>query len=726
MLTFQIVNYIITCNRLGCVFMDTNRFFRFWYSLSIHSWINLIIAVIFLFSSLPISAGNAPKVNIEKQKVKGKGSKAGQIIVATEIVNKQGKTKIKPKWTSADNIITSAQLSDNSVSNTKIDDNAITNPKMADDSVNTAEIVNDAVTSNKILDGTIVSADFQDGAVTTIKLGDDSITSAKIVDSTIVTVDLADNSVTNPKMADNAIGNAEMLDNAIGNAELINNAVNSDKILDGTISAIDLQVGAVTSAKIFDGTISAIDLQVGSVTNAKLADNVVNNAKLSDNAVHTAEILDDAVTGVKIDTNAVSTSKILDYTIDSADINTGVRPARFVVDINDNGADYTDIQSAINDLPASGGLVFVRMGTYSITPLGLNINKANTIVRGEGPGTVISSGLSSDLITISANDVTLEQMSIINSSATSTANSLKITGNKAIVDRVTFTYTGSSMADHIALSGSNDSKILNCNISGSPVITSTNSSGINLGTSNNVQIKDCKIECEVGVEIDGSSNRFQIIDNTLAFSVGDTTEKIGVTILDSATTANGMIMGNSVFNAYRAVVINRPRVTIASNIIDNCSGGIYTNASTNSGDHLLITGNSIFTSVNSDYSIFLQDSVRSIIANNRIYHPGTASGNIAINFVSTSDSIINGNAISVANPSFGRVIALTTSDRNAISGNVIDGSFLTDSGGGSSSQNCIIGNVVKIDNSSSNTNNQPKATGGQSLQSFDEFNVDTP
>jgi len=61
----------------------------------------------------------------------------------------------------------------------------------------------------------------------------------------------------------------------------------------------------------------------------------------------------------------------------------------YIVSSVDSQGDFTDIQSAINALTTSGGLVHVKNGTYTITTP-INISKNFIVLEGEGPGTIIS------------------------------------------------------------------------------------------------------------------------------------------------------------------------------------------------------------------------------------------------------------------------------------------------------------------------------------------------
>jgi hypothetical protein len=66
----------------------------------------------------------------------------------------------------------------------------------------------------------------------------------------------------------------------------------------------------------------------------------------------------------------------------------GVKPATLVVAPLPSDGDYTDIQSAINALPAAGGLIFVREGTYFPTSTIVMPDKS-VMIRGCGSSTVI-------------------------------------------------------------------------------------------------------------------------------------------------------------------------------------------------------------------------------------------------------------------------------------------------------------------------------------------------
>ncbi|MCE5346158.1 MAG: hypothetical protein LLG13_07725 [Bacteroidales bacterium] len=91
-----------------------------------------------------------------------------------------------------------------------------------------------------ISDNSVTSARITDGTVSTNDLADGSVTTAKILDGTIATQDLANYSVTSGKIANNSIYTNALADNII----------TSVKILDGNVNTADLASSAVTAAKI--------------------------------------------------------------------------------------------------------------------------------------------------------------------------------------------------------------------------------------------------------------------------------------------------------------------------------------------------------------------------------------------------------------------------------------------------------------------------------------------
>ncbi len=178
---------------------------------------------------------------------------------------------------------------------------------------------------------------------------------------------------------------------SVGSNELANNSVTGDKIADG----------AVTSAKIADGTITDDDISTAGVS--RIADGAVTSAKIADGAITDADI---AAAGIsRIADSAVTSAKIADGTVAAADLATEVEnmlgKAATVIVAADGTGDYTSIQSAINALPTSGGAVYIKEGTYTVSS-SITI-PSNVALIGTGAATKIylANGANTDVITAS-------------------------------------------------------------------------------------------------------------------------------------------------------------------------------------------------------------------------------------------------------------------------------------------------------------------------------------
>jgi hypothetical protein len=126
----------------------------------------------------------------------------------------------------------------------------------------------------------ITSADIKDGTIKTVDLANGAVKSPKIADGQVKTADLGKGAVKSPKIADGQVKRAD----------LINGGVNSAKIANGGVANADLANNAVNSAKIQDGQVTSADLANGGVGNADLANNAVNSAKIQDGQVMSADI----------------------------------------------------------------------------------------------------------------------------------------------------------------------------------------------------------------------------------------------------------------------------------------------------------------------------------------------------------------------------------------------------------------------------------------------------
>ena len=82
---------------------------------------------------------------------------------------------------------------------------------------------------------------------------------------------------------------------------------------------------------------------------------------------------------------------------------TDTRIATVIVAFDGSG-DYTDIQDGIDALPAGGGLVFIKNGTYNIDAQ-IVIAKSNVTLQGQGPATIIhlNNGVNLDAVYVGNN-----------------------------------------------------------------------------------------------------------------------------------------------------------------------------------------------------------------------------------------------------------------------------------------------------------------------------------
>ena len=184
--------------------------------------------------------------------------------------------------TVANNVITSAKISDGTIATIDISDGAVDSNKILDATIVTADLANESVSSAKIIDGTIATADIATGAVTAAKLNQMSATSGQVLkwngtawapaaDTDTNTVYTAgsgiaiavDGTVTANDATTSSKGIVQLAGDLAGSATLpniANNAVTSAKILDATVATADLANAAVTTTKLADAAVTAVKL----------------------------------------------------------------------------------------------------------------------------------------------------------------------------------------------------------------------------------------------------------------------------------------------------------------------------------------------------------------------------------------------------------------------------------------------------------------------------------
>lgn len=160
----------------------------------------------------------------------------------------------------ADSTITSVKLASGAVTTSKLSDYAVTNIKMADNSISTTKLQDSSVTENKLGDASVTSSKVGVGAVTESKIGVNAITTSKIFDGSVTETKLATGAVTSAKLATNAVQNAAIANGAVDSSKLATDAVQSAAIASGAVTSAKLAASAVTDAAIADGAVTSAKL----------------------------------------------------------------------------------------------------------------------------------------------------------------------------------------------------------------------------------------------------------------------------------------------------------------------------------------------------------------------------------------------------------------------------------------------------------------------------------
>jgi len=258
-----------------------------------------------------------------------------------------------------------------------------------------------------------------------------------------------------------------------------------------------------------------------------------------------------------------------------------------VVVATDGTGDFTDIQSAIDALPAGGGVVYIKEGDYVLTD-DLDVNIANVSLVGAGHSTVIS--------TVTAG-ITL----------------LSVTHNYFTVENICFDTSGANAAHCIFLDASHYSIIRACWFIGS---AGTPGWHIYPEGCDYLKLLDCFFlngtEC---FSQQGNACDHAIISGNFF----NTPRGICVNL---AFTSDGMLIANNTFRSGSdsMLYIRGYRVIITNNLIDTTvKHGIYL-----LGGYQNIIGNNVIRGCDSadaaSYDgIFLYDTVDNIVSNNVVH-----------------------------------------------------------------------------------------------------------
>tara|TARA_R110002012_G_scaffold34824_2_gene100086 strand:+ start:422 stop:2203 length:1782 start_codon:yes stop_codon:yes gene_type:complete len=224
----------------------------------------------------------------------------------------------------ADDAVTTAKIADNAVQADQLADAAVAVAKLADDAVTTAKIADNAIQADQISANAVVAAKIQAGAVVAAKIAAGAIVADKIAADAVVADKIAADAVVAAKIQAGAIVAGKIATNAIVTNNIQAGQIDADRIAANAITTAKIAADQVTTAKIAAGTITADSaiLANAAVVEANIADAAISRAKIVDAAIDSAQIEAAAITTAKIGTAAITEAKIGSAAITSAKIGT--------------------------------------------------------------------------------------------------------------------------------------------------------------------------------------------------------------------------------------------------------------------------------------------------------------------------------------------------------------------------------------------------------------------
>ncbi len=320
----------------------------------------------------------------------------------------------------------------------------------------------------------------------------------------------------------------------------------------------------------------------------------------------------------------------------------------------DGTSDQIEINEAISNLPADGGIVRLKKGTYTISAA-ISILKNNVTLEGEGPATIIKM----------ANATNLDYMITVGDGGTTTYSNCLVRNLQCDANKANqASGTGSTIIVYGASSYKNTKIIIE-----------------------NCWLHDSKNDCLRLIGAEDCVVKGCVIYNNTGAGIGLFTSSQYSSIQGNILASNGYGVYDSACN-YNA---------ITGNVFRNNGYGYYSL----NGWRETISGNNFFTQTN--YDLYLVGTQRTSVTGNHLY--GSSWGIVVGNSTNiTKYNTIVGNTISwCTNIGIALYYGTGTTICNTVSGNAIFGC----GGNGiyvyGSSYNVITDNV--IDNASRTTNN---------------------
>jgi len=232
----------------------------------------------------------------------------------------------------------------------------------------------------------------------------------------------------------------------------------------------------------------------------------------------------------------------------------GVRTGQATVVVSQDGTgDAASIQEGIDLLPKTGGVVYIKEGTYTITEK-ITIDKDNSILIGASRGAIIRTDLAIDILEINASYITIQELTIngnIPAAANLAENGITLINAKAGINIVrcnilNLEKSGILMDD--GAGGGADIKITGCTISGTikeyGIDTQTyrrciivgnkigggDIAGIHSNGFNNIISGNIVIDCGIGIHMESTENIMvfnELINNTTNYTDDGTNTQIG-------------------------------------------------------------------------------------------------------------------------------------------------------------------------------------------------------
>jgi hypothetical protein len=253
--------------------------------------------------------------------------------------------------------------------------------------------------------------------------------------------------------------------------------------------------------------------------------------------------------------------------------NTGAGHTQNDVDYLCNGTnDHTVINNAIAALPAGGGKIIIREGTYNLGGP-IILNKKNVVLQGMGPSTVLNATKDITPATVGYNFGTITIKGDY-----CEVSDLKVTNNSNVNAQVGIFSDGYASKIHRNVI-ENLTYSINSNYGIAftvPSVTGKDPSFLTI--SENIIINKAKTGACVGIYLfNGSNGSDNIIIGNYIESINNSSYAAEISVCIRAEGQNIRVINNNIYTnrGYAIEITNYDNVIVADNIIGNASTAIY-------------------------------------------------------------------------------------------------------------------------------------------------------